>query len=97
MARHKSLRTRVTKDYIEELRIRSIYGYINGVISRRRMERMLALMDAFEREAFLPERELLKEMNEEAAVDGKPLTRQSRRAMMRVLAGNPQIGRRRKS
>jgi hypothetical protein len=91
------LRSRKTKDHVEELRIRSMYGYIYGYISRRRMDRLLAICDAFEREAFLPDRAAQVEINEEAKLDGGVLTKQVRRAMLKVLAGNPSPTRRKKN
>lgn len=84
MARVKSLRSRATKDHIEELRERALMGYIHGYISRRRMERLMGLCDAFEREAFIPQREATREINEEAAFDGYGLTKKVRRAMLKI-------------
>lgn len=96
MGRVRSLRSRATKDCIEDLRLRTMSAYGYGYISRRRMELLLAITDAFEREAFIPGRDAIREINEEASQEGETLTKQARRAMMGVLAGTHNLPRRKR-
>lgn len=93
MARYKSLRSRATKDSLEDLRLRAMYAYTNGVISRRRMDLLLGLCDAYEREALLPQSLTKAEAQQEAAMLGGALTKQARRAMLSVLAGKRRVRR----
>lgn len=75
MARYKSLRTRVTKDIINDLRERVAEAYSHKYIARRRMDLLMGILDLFEREAFLPHRYTEKEKKEEAVFDETLLTR----------------------
>jgi hypothetical protein len=73
-----SLRTRTTKTLIDGLRARVVNDFRFTRISRRRCDLLLAILDAFEREAHVPAEVAKAEVKQESAYE-KSLTGESPR------------------